>query len=426
MIRKILLLPVLILSFIQLSGQNQRLLIQNVTVLPMHINQEWKNKDIVIDNGIITEIRAHSENDTSVYDLGTIPGEGKFLIPSYADSHAHLPERENLESYFLMNLLNGVTTLRSMRGERWHTEIDQNAEYTPRLILGSVPVSRRDSISKEDATKLITDYKESGFDFVKILSVKDEETYHYLAAAAKTHNMFLAGHFPGHVNVFDLYKSNTFQSLEHLGGFFQLKSSSDIREAIDLSIAHGVYHCATLDWYYTAQVVEDSLRTRKGVEYIPKDLIEDWETGISTYYSESDEQKRIENREKNKNQFAMRLNYLSFIYRQGGLLLLSQDASGIYGIPGFGIHTEMQHYADANISNYDILKATCYNLSEMLSTQNEWGTIKIGAGSDLVLLNSNPVDNIENSEDINGVILNGQFYSSENLKEKLSETIAAK
>ncbi|WAC01265.1 hypothetical protein N7U66_14245 [Lacinutrix neustonica] len=80
----------------------------------------------------------------------------------------------------------------------------------------------------------------------------------------------------------------------------------------------------------------------------------------------------------------------------------------------------MKHYANAGISNFDILKATCYNLSEMRSSQNEWGTIKVGAKSDMVLLNTNPLKNIENAKNINGIIFNGMFYSKTELEEKLN------
>jgi hypothetical protein len=418
--KKTLSITILLLTIFQVFGQNKKLLIKNVNIIPLHINQEWNNKDVLIEDGIIREIREQIKNDTTKYDLGVIDGNGKYLIPSFADAHSHLPEKENLNSYFLMNLINGVTTLRSMRGEMWHLEIDKNDELTPKLILSSPPISRRNDISEEDANKLITDYKKSGFDFAKILSVKDEQTFDNLVASANSEKFHFAGHCPSNIGLLKVIKSNVFQSVEHLGGFFQLPSLDEINSAINLSISNKVYHCATLDWYFTGQVPEDELRKRDGVKFLPTELVNSWESKISAHYEKTTENEREIERKESKDKFQARLKYLKYIYTQGGKLLLSPDASGIYGIPGYGIHIEMQHYKDAGISNFDILKATCYNLSEMLSTQNDWGTIKVGAKSDMVLLDENPLKDIGNTEKINGVIFKGKFYSISDLENKLN------
>ncbi len=76
-------------------------------------------------------------------------------------------------------------------------------------------------------------------------------------------------------------------------------------------------------------------------------------------------------------------------------LLLSPDASGTNGIHAFGIHSEMQH------------------------TQTIWGTIKVGSKSDLVILNANPLDSIENSKEISGIVFHGKYYSQKKLIEQL-------
>jgi imidazolonepropionase-like amidohydrolase len=386
----------------------------------MHINQVLENRDVVIQNGKITDIRKHLENDTISYELGRVDGTGKYLLPSFADAHAHLPEEGNLDTYFLMNLLNGVTTLRSMRGENWHLDIAKS-EFTPKLILSAPPITRRYNITKNEAENLFETYKTQGFDFIKILSVKDATTFDILVAQSKEKSLPLAGHCPSNVGILNTCESGVFQSIEHLGGVFQLSQLDDINKAIDLSIAKNVYHCPTLDWYFTGQVIEDALRNRKGAEFLPDELISEWEKKINSYYSETTEEKRSEDRNKSKQSFETRLNYLRYIYRQGGKLLLSPDASGIYGIPGFGIHTEMQHFSNADISNYDILKSTCYNLSEMLNSENEWGTIKIGTKSDMILLNANPIENIEHAKEINGIVLNGKFYPKEKLESELNK-----
>ncbi len=420
MVKRILTLLIFTFAAITAIGQNKSLLIENVTVIPLHINKVWENRDVIIRDGIIQNIRTHIETDTTKYEFGRIDGKGKYLIPSFADAHSHLPEKENLHSYFLMNLLNGVTTLRSMRGEHWHLEIEKS-EFTPHLILSAPPISRRDSISNDEIKERFSQYKNQGFDFVKILSVKNEVIFKNIVKQSINLSLPLAGHCPSNVGIFNVCKSGVFQSMEHLGGFFRLSNLDEINKAINLSITNNVYHCPTLDWYYTGQVVEDSLRLRQGVDYLPKKLVSGWEDKIKSHYTETTEEERKQDRNKSKKSFDTRIKYLAYIYRQGGKLLLSPDASGLYSIPGFGIHTEMQHFSKAEISNFDILKAACYNLSEMLHTENEWGTIKVGAKSDMILFNANPLDKIENTKQINGIIFNGKFYSKERIESELNK-----
>ncbi len=420
MVQRILSLLISIFATTVVIGQNKSLLIEDVTVIPLHINQVWKNKDVVIREGKIQNIRNHIETDTTKYEFGRVNGKGKYLIPAFADAHSHFPEKENIHRYFLMNLLNGVTTLRSMRGENWHLEI-KKTEFTPHLILSAPPISRRDSMSDNEIKERFHQYKNQGFDFVKILSVKNEGIFKNIVKQSSNLSLPLSGHCPPNVGIFNVCKSNVFQSIEHLGGFFRLRNLDEINEAINLSITQKVYHCPTLDWYYTGQVLEDSLRLRKGVSYLPPKIVSGWEDKIKSYYAKTTEDKRKQDRHKSKKNFDNRIKYLSYIYRQGGKLLLSPDASGLYGIPGFGIHTEMKHFSKADISNFDILKATCYNLSEMFNTENEWGTIKVGAKTDMILLNANPLDKIENTQQINGIIFNGKFYPKEKIEFELNK-----
>lgn len=416
---KIILITIFLISNTLLHGQNNRLIIENVTVIPIHIHQQWEGQDVIIENGIITNIRPHETNDTGAYDLGRIKGEGKYLIPSFSDAHVHLPKKETLESFFLMNLVNGITSLRSMRGELWHTEIDTNKEFVPRLTLSAPPISRKDSINQFVSDSLFTLYKDKGFHFVKMLSIKNKESFDNLVHSAKKIKIPVAGHCPSNIGIVNVSESGVYQSIEHLGGFFQLPNTKTVNSIISQTIENNIYHCATLDWYYTGQVLVDKLRERKGVEYLPKKMIEGWESKINSYYSKSSEEKQENDREASRNKFEKRLNYLNQIYRQGGLLLLSPDASGLYSVSGFGIHTEMQHYSNAGISNFDILKSTCYNLAEMIGEESDWGSIKTGSSSDLVLLNDNPLENIQNTEKIEGVVLKGKYYSQEKLLKKL-------
>jgi len=103
-----------------LAAQNS--IIKNTTVIPTHINQSFDNKDILIQNRRVLAIRDHLEKDTTVYDK-VIDGTGKFLILRMVEAHAYFLEKGMIQTYFLMNLVNGVTTLRSMISQEGHLEL---------------------------------------------------------------------------------------------------------------------------------------------------------------------------------------------------------------------------------------------------------------------------------------------------------------
>ena len=76
----------------------------------------------MIDNRRVLAIRDHLEKDTTVYDI-VIDGTGKFVILRMVEAHACFLEKGMIQTYFLMNLVNGVTTLRSMISQEGHLEL---------------------------------------------------------------------------------------------------------------------------------------------------------------------------------------------------------------------------------------------------------------------------------------------------------------
>ena len=85
-------------------------------------------------------------------------------------------------------------------------------------------------------------------------------------------------------------------------------------------------------------------------------------------------------------------------------LLLGSDAPQVFDVPGFSLHHELRYMVDAGLSPYDALKAGTVNVGKFLK-RGDIGVIKVGATSDLVLLNGNPLADIDQSKNIEGVML---------------------
>ena len=63
----------------------------------------------------------------------------------------------------------------------------------------------------------------------------------------------------------------------------------------------------------------------------------------------------------------------------------------------------------AGLTPYQALAAATRNPAEFLHALREWGTIEPGKRADLVLLSANPLEDIRNTTQIEGVLIGGRW-----------------
>jgi imidazolonepropionase-like amidohydrolase len=99
-------------------------------------------------------------------------------------------------------------------------------------------------------------------------------------------------------------------------------------------------------------------------------------------------------------------------------ILLGSDAPQVFDVPGFSTHQELKYYTDAGLTPYEALKTGTFNIGRFLK-RDDVGIIRVGAHADLILLDANPLESIENTQKIRGVMKNGNWYTREYLNEQL-------
>jgi hypothetical protein len=407
-----------------------RIKIVNITVIPAHVDQVYENQDVILScDGKITSISPHkalSQADSTLLEhfsndsiTRKIDGTGKFLIAAFSDAHIHLPKEEELARFFQLNILNGVTSMRSMRGEAWHLMINKDGYYTPKLYLSAPPVVDSTFADLDLLQKDLIRYKREGWDFVKLLSVDTASNYTKLQRMAKSAGVRIAGHAPHGVSIESLCNQGNFMSIEHLGGISDLINLDQIVAAIKRTNKANIYHCPTINWSYSFQFTTEELMKNKGLEYVSKTMIEAWDSELEKSAAGSSAEDLENFRIMATKHSAMMSSYLEFLYKQGSRILLSPDASGAYNIPGFSYHDEIQHFKKAGFSNREILKIASGNMAEMFGEGEEWGSLKVGATTDLLILNANPLADISNAQDIDVIIMRGQVLSASKLREEL-------
>jgi imidazolonepropionase-like amidohydrolase len=106
--------------------------------------------------------------------------------------------------------------------------------------------------------------------------------------------------------------------------------------------------------------------------------------------------------------------------KNGVGLLLGSDAPQVFDVPGFSVHHELRYLVDAGLTPYEALKTGTVNVGKFLNRE-DLGIIKNGAVSDLLLLNGNPLENINESKNIEGVMLGNLWLSKEYINAELKK-----
>ena len=106
------------------------------------------------------------------------------------------------------------------------------------------------------------------------------------------------------------------------------------------------------------------------------------------------------------------------MHDNGVKLLSGTDIPNFDLAPGKSLHHELELLANAGIPTSNIIQIATKNGAEALGISNYTGTIERGKEADLIVLLSNPVENISNIKNIEMIINNGKIVNRSNLLSK--------
>jgi imidazolonepropionase-like amidohydrolase len=402
-------------------------------------------------------------------NIQTIDAQGKFLIPGLWDMHVHLLRKGRPEAYFPLLIANGITGIRDMGGDmpissihQLRREIDSGARLGPRifapgpLIDGpypTLPSITRVVRNSDEANAAVTDLKQQGADFIKVYNRVPRDAYFTLAATAKTLGIPFAGHIPGSITAREASNAGQ-KSVEHLFNILfscssredelmrmkaQALSSDDSGERIELRekylqiilqsydpdkarslfklfAKNGTWQTPTL--VQRKAFADPPMQTpdNPAMRFIPKSLRWRWDPSQDgRLQGRSDVRKEIEH------QFYQKDRALIAPMRAAGVKFLAgTDTPDGFAFPGFSLHDELAALVDAGLTPMEALQSATLNPAEYFGLKDS-GLIKPGNRADLVLLDANPLQDIHNSRRIAGVMLNGKWFSRQNLQEMLDQ-----
>jgi len=414
--------------FFATKASSQDLLIKDINIITMASNTLLKKQSVWIYNGIIKEISTFKKLQKNK-KFKIINGTGKFLMPGLADMHVHLPEEEKIEKLLLANIAAGVTRIRIMNSKVSQLELKERLKRSGQLISPiiyySQLISSTDTYSEAQADSLIRLMKHKNIEFIKLMGLSNEQTLDNLTKAAKKHSVIMCGHYPvyqkdGKPFMLDMEKTikSGFKSIEHLGGYIRLNNEDEIKKAVQFTKEYKLFNCPTIDWDITAfgQQYPDEYQKRLTYQMLPKSITKNWESNYSSSIDKAGGKvKMVESRDKYKPNFDLKIKIFKRLHANGCLLLIGGDAGNDFQADGFNIYEEMINWSKVGIDNYTILKSATVTPSLFFNQSHEWGTIKVGKKSEMIILSKNPLEDIKNISTIETTIVGETIYKNKEL-----------
>ncbi len=423
------------------------ILISDVNIVDVRSGTILENRQVVIDSGKIKSIYETIPNG-ELYPQN-IDGSGKYLMPGLAEMHAHIPApsagEKRIEEVLFLYLSNGITTIRGMLGDPAHLVLREKAFsgdiLSPRIFTSSPSLNGNSVRTVEEASIKVSDYKNAGYDFLKIHPGIKRDVFDQLVRTSNAVGITFAGHVPVDVGIRHALESK-FASIDHVDGFLEglvpesadvqpnqngffgynftdLADASKIDELVAMSKENKVWIVPTQSLFtkWFAPTTADEMLALPEMKYMQASTLQTWRqrkeqaTGEGTTFDKA-QWERFD---------ALRKQLIKKLSDNGHGMLLGSDAPQLFNVPGFSIHKEMQDMADAGMTNLEIIQSGTINPAKYFGLENTFGEIKEGLDADLFLIDGNPLENLNALQKPFGVMRQGKWMPKVEIDKRLEE-----
>jgi len=434
------------------------LAITNVSVISMVDPQPWTNHTVIVRGDKITHVGPSDGAPVAANDV-QIDGSGMFLIPGLADMHGHVGfdydpavagERADLWLY----LATGVTTVRNAAGSPAQLAlakaIDSGELIGPRLVTASVLLEGENAVwsfadkvlTPEEGRAAVRQMAADGYDAVKVYHTIDRETYAAIMDEGRRVGIPVFGHVPFEVGIEEALASDQ-ASIEHFRGYdidgltpeileidggrsperfgsWLAMTDERMDQLVRATVEAGAWNCPTFvvtDMLVRAEQLPE-FAAHPMARYMPGDMVARFDSsGLLEIFSP-------ESREMLGRARPQMQKFLVKLHAAGGRLMTGTDTFPSL-VPGFTLIDELATFVEAGLSPYDALAAATRDPADYLGSSATRGVIQPGMDADLVLLGANPLEDIENLWQLEGVMADGRWRTREELLDKLAELASA-
>lgn len=453
-------------------GFSQQLLLENVNVVDVTSGKIIPNQFILVQNGIISQIDDISKKP--MLEMPTLDVAGKYVMPGMIDSHIHFfqtgsiytrpdalnmtdvkPYEEELQfaedmvaDSFERYLRLGITTIIDVGGPFSNFKVRDSiaaftrapnvlvtgplfSPYQPEALsqLDDVPIVKITNVA--EATALFNKMLPYEPDFIKIWYIANneipaEKTYPIVAHIAKM------AHKNGLKLAVHATQKNTAELAIKAGADILVHSIDDApatQEFAKLLVDNNVTYIPTLlvsknylksflskpdnhpsDLYFANPDTYGSMTyfQQYSPENVPSSVKRFWdnEAGMNSYFDETGERMR---------------QSLKLLQKEGVNIATGTDAGNIGTMHASSYIQELEAMQKAGLTPAEIIKASTRNAAIGFGLDAALGTVAVGKKADLVVLDKNPLENLQHLTTITEVLKDGIILGVDTL---ISETPA--
>ena len=461
-------LLVFALSIVVLTARAEKIALVNGTMINPGSNQILPEATILIDGDRIVSVVAPPEKLENAKGARVIDCKDKFILPGYIDTHVHFfqsgglftrPDavdltkirpyadeialvKKNLPDTFARYLRSGITSVVDIGGPFWNFEMRKQAASTakaprvavagplissvsrPQLDLGDPPIVKIDG--PEQAREFVRKLAPNNPDFVKIWYIVDKDhpvdSFRPTVRATVDESHARKLRVAVHATELETARAAVEEGADVLvhsvidkeidDAFVNLLKEKNIILTPTLVVFERYGRTFANKLNLTPEEKTwgnpDVIATLD-VTKIPQDQLPD---RVKTALANPDAAL-----DRIKKTYDVALKNLKKLEDAGITIAAGTDAGNIGTIHGPALFREFQLMKEAGLTPMQILQCTTANAAKFFGgdTGAHIGKIDKDNFADLVILNSNPVDDIAHASDIESVMKNGVLYSAKDL-----------
>jgi len=360
-------------------------------------------------------------------DVPALEAQGRWVIPGLWDMHVHAVWHDDVfEPFFDEFIRFGVVGIRDMGGDldvlqraRWYLE--QPATIGPYLVAagpfldGPQPINPSLSLAlktREDGVVAVRKIAARGVDFVKLYTLLPGDAALGAMAEAKRRGLPVVGHLPASMDL-ETAVRHGMSGIEHMaveiGGLCDPSDPADPCAAVFAMLKKaGVSLTPTLIVRRRrAELDLPGILEQARVDQMPDIVAHDWLARRDLALDTLSRKDWIARRAQFHRERALTARAI----REGARVLAGTDAGDLFVPPGASLHDELGLLVEAGMSEMQALRAATVDATSVLGLADR-GTVRKGSKADLVILRSDPLEDIRHTRDIDYVIVGGVIAKS--------------
>jgi len=381
--------------------------LRGARLVTMRGDEVIERGDILVTNNRIVQVGA---------SVAVPPGarvidvSGKTIMPGIVDAHAHPRTGREMapdqEWSIASNLAYGVTTTRNPSGTRWNVAwgelVEAGEMLGSRIYATGFPLTTNNAPVKsyDDALHVVRRYKAQGVHSLKQYLQPRRIQRQWILQAAIAEGINATNEGAGDLKADITMAIDGYTALEHSIGHVPL-----YKDVVTVLADARIAYTSTLVVAYGAPAGDTYWRARTDLDKDPK----------TAFFTPSEVLTRSARRrpliiEEDYN-FPAIARGVRDVVRAGGIAGLGSHGQQ----DGIAAHWELWMLQSGDMTNLEALRIATALGAQSIGFARDVGSLEPGKLADLVVLNSNPLDNIRNSTDILYVMKNGELFEGATL-----------